>query len=322
MGHPYQHNGADFYDLFGPVERSRRGDSLIALTTRPDLRPPAAARYIASGGLLHGPRATAGRTERAGPKTIVSLEAGAKYTNTRKALGGVDHEKGIQWHALADLDYSPGDEPPSRRFLAGSITAFPYRIPNSSVWFYANAGTAWGRRDHPLAAFYFGSFRNNYVDDRPESDTARWRASRFRDRRNHREAVRPIDGRSKPSAPPFRRIGTPAFFLSYIRPAIFAGRMATDEPTDRPTIMRMSALSWISISPSRCACQWCFRSALPAAGAMAITARRNFSPPEDPLTRGWPFTDAAHWALALLPVLIMLAIFIWLDAFALMSFSR
>ena len=26
----YLHNGADFYDMFGPVERSRRGEALIA----------------------------------------------------------------------------------------------------------------------------------------------------------------------------------------------------------------------------------------------------------------------------------------------------
>ena len=25
----YWHNGADFYDLFGPVERSRKGDAFI-----------------------------------------------------------------------------------------------------------------------------------------------------------------------------------------------------------------------------------------------------------------------------------------------------
>src|SRR6476619_589616 len=33
----------------------------------------------------------------------------------------------------------------------------------------------------------------------------------------------------------------------------------------------------------------------------------------------WLVADAVHWALALIPVLVMLAIFIWLDAFALMS---
>ena len=30
-------------------------------------------------------------------------------------------------------------------------------------------------------------------------------------------------------------------------------------------------------------------------------------------------TDAAHWGLALVPVLILLGIFVWLDAFKLMS---
>ena len=33
----------------------------------------------------------------------------------------------------------------------------------------------------------------------------------------------------------------------------------------------------------------------------------------------WLLTDALHWGLALVPVLVLLAIFIWLDAFALMS---
>ncbi len=33
----------------------------------------------------------------------------------------------------------------------------------------------------------------------------------------------------------------------------------------------------------------------------------------------WLLTEAAHWGLALIPVLVLLAIFVWLDAFALMS---
>jgi RsiW-degrading membrane proteinase PrsW (M82 family) len=34
---------------------------------------------------------------------------------------------------------------------------------------------------------------------------------------------------------------------------------------------------------------------------------------------GWYLTEAVHWGVALMPVLVMLAVFIWLDAFALMS---
>jgi len=36
----------------------------------------------------------------------------------------------------------------------------------------------------------------------------------------------------------------------------------------------------------------------------------------------WLLADAAHWGLALVPVLVLLAIFVWLDAFALMSFRE
>jgi RsiW-degrading membrane proteinase PrsW (M82 family) len=36
----------------------------------------------------------------------------------------------------------------------------------------------------------------------------------------------------------------------------------------------------------------------------------------------WFLTEAAHWGLALVPVLLLLAIFVWLDAFKLMSFGE
>jgi RsiW-degrading membrane proteinase PrsW (M82 family) len=36
----------------------------------------------------------------------------------------------------------------------------------------------------------------------------------------------------------------------------------------------------------------------------------------------WVVTEAAHWSVALIPVLLMLAAFVWLDAFALMSLKE
>jgi hypothetical protein len=232
----YQHNGADFYDLFGPVERSRRGDSLIVAYDKTTIYdPPRQLDILASGALYTGLERLPSAQNVPSPKTVISLEAGAKYTNTRKALGGVDHEKGIQWHALADLDYSPGDDAAFPKIFGGVDYGVPLPIPNSSVWFYANAGTAWGRRNHPLAAFYFGSFRNNYVDDRPEK--------RYREMESFPGfAIDEIAARrfarltGEVNLPPIRfaEVGTPAFFLSYIRPAIFAGGMVTGEP-DRST---------------------------------------------------------------------------------------
>ena len=34
---------------------------------------------------------------------------------------------------------------------------------------------------------------------------------------------------------------------------------------------------------------------------------------------GWLLTEGLHWAVALVPVLVLLGVFVWLDAFALMS---
>jgi hypothetical protein len=154
---------------------------------------------------------------------------GAKYTNTRKALGGVDHEKGIAWRALADLDYADSKAFP--KLYGGVDYGVPLPLPNSSFWLYAHAGIAGGQREHPLAAFYFGSYRNNYVDDRPEK--------RYREMESFPgfeideiAARRFAKLTGEVNLPPIRfaEVGTPVFYLSYIRPAVFAGAMAVNAP--------------------------------------------------------------------------------------------
>jgi len=104
-------------------------------------------------------------------------------------------------------------------------------MSNSSVWFYGSGGVGWGKPLHPLAAFYFGAFRNNYVDNRPEK--------RYREMESFPgfgideiAARRFAKGTAEWNLPPvrFAEIGTPAFFLSYVRPAVFAGGMLTKAP--------------------------------------------------------------------------------------------
>jgi hypothetical protein len=102
---------------------------------------------------------------------------------------------------------------------------------NSSFWLHASGGLGWGQRNHPLGAYYFGAFRNNYVDNRPEK--------RYREMESFpgfdideiaaRDFARVT---AEVNLPPvrFAEIGTPAFYLSYVRPALFAGGMATRAP--------------------------------------------------------------------------------------------
>jgi hypothetical protein len=229
----YLHNGADFYDLFGPVERSRRGDAFILSYDRTRIYdPPRQFDIFGTAAIYLGLETLPGAQNIAAPKNIASFELGARYTNTRKALGGVDNEKGIAWRAISAVDYANDKAFP--KIYGGVDYGVPLPFPNSSVWLYAHAGTAWGQRLHPLAAYYFGSFRNNYVDDRPEK--------RYREMESFPGfGIDEIAARrfarltGEVNLPPIRfaEVGTPAFYLSYIRPAVFAGAMATQDPEQR-----------------------------------------------------------------------------------------
>ena len=226
----YWHNLSDFYDLFGPVLRSRKGDAIIAEYTKPLIYdPPRQLDVFGSAAAYFGLNQLPGAQNIAGPKDLRSGEVGLKYTNTTKALGGVDHEKGIEGRIAVGTDQAQGNFYPRIYGGLSAGTALPF--PNTSAWLYGWAGAVGGPRLNPLAAYYFGAFRNNYVDNRPEK--------RYREMESFPGfEIDEIAARKfarltgEVNLPPIRfaEVGTPAFYLSYIRPAVFAGGMATQEP--------------------------------------------------------------------------------------------
>jgi hypothetical protein len=229
----YKHNGADFYDLFGPVERSRRGDVfLIGWKKAKIYDPPRQLDVFVNAGAYLGLEQLPASQNVSSPKNIYSLEGGITYTNTRKSLGSVDHEKGIQWRAATSVDMAEGDWFP--KIYGGIDYGVPLPWNNSSAWIYASAGLAGGERLSPLGSFYFGSFRNNYVDNRPEK--------RYREQESFPgfeidqiAARRFLKLTGEINFPPIRfaEIGTPAFYLKHARPALFAGAMISKDPDNR-----------------------------------------------------------------------------------------
>ena len=226
----YWHNLADFYDLAGPVLRSRKGDAFIASYTKPLIYdPPRQLDVFGSIAAYFGLNQLPGAQNIQSPRNLRSAEVGLNYTNTTKALGGVDHEKGVEARIAVGADQAEGQIYP--RIYGGLSYGIPLPLPNSSFWLYAHGGMVGGPRANPLAAFYFGAFGNNYVDDRPEK--------RYREQESFPGfAIDEIAARrfakltGEVNLPPIRfaEVGTPAFYLSYIRPALFAGGMITADP--------------------------------------------------------------------------------------------
>ena len=232
-GFEYKHNGADFYDLFGPVERSRKGDAFIVSWNKTKIYdPPRQLDFFGSAAAYFGLAQLPSAQNITSPANIFSVEGGVKYTDTRKSLGGVDHEKGIAWRAIGTMDFAGSDSFP--KLQLGLDYGVPLPFANASAWIYAHAGVAGGKASSPLGSFYFGSFRNNYVDNRPEK--------RYREIESFPGfEIDQIDARrfvkltGEINLPPvrFAEIGTPAIYLSYLRPALFAGTMLTRDAGGR-----------------------------------------------------------------------------------------
>ena len=121
------------YDLAGPVLRSRKGDAFIASYTKPLIYdPPRQLDVFGSAAAYFGLDQLPGAQNIASPKDLRSFEAGLHYTNTSKALGGVDHEKGVEGRIAAGTDQALGQWFPRIYGGLSAGTALPW--PNSSAW--------------------------------------------------------------------------------------------------------------------------------------------------------------------------------------------
>jgi hypothetical protein len=230
----YWHNNAGFYDLFGPVDKSQRGDALIVIYKHPliydlprELDVTAEADYYSNLDQLPGQQNVPTLLDR----NIVSFEGGLKYVNTTKSLGAVDHEEGWGWNLDVEGDYADTRFFPK---LRGGLD-FGFALPfweHSSVWAYNAAGVGGGKAFNPLAYYYFGSFRNNFVDNGevkryrdydsfPGFDIDEIRAKNF---------VKTVLEWNLPPVR-FSDIGTPSLFLSSARPAFFGGVLVAEPAT-------------------------------------------------------------------------------------------
>jgi hypothetical protein len=228
----YWHNGANFYDLFGPTKRSRKGDAFLGEYNKALIfDDPRRLDLSILGAYFTGlDTLPVNQNVPSDFDEIVSGEVELDYTDTRTSQNSVDHEKGWRWQLAANVDRADGDT--VSRYRGGLDFGFALPFRNSSVWLYNAAGVASGNRENVLASFYFGGFGNNYVDD--------GEVKRYREHDSFPGfEIDELAGRDfaktvlELNLPPlrFEEVGSPGFFLGWARPAIFVGALAA-KPAD------------------------------------------------------------------------------------------
>jgi hypothetical protein len=222
-------NSADFYDLFGPTKVGRKGyEVLVGHKNLLVFDEPRRLELDLSGSL-------AGNLDRLPEYQNVSvdvdrlytLDAELAYTDVRNSLGNVDDETGVRWSGRVQGRSDGQTAVP--RILGTCDRGIPLPIGHSSVWLRTAAGVSPADRDNPFANFYFGGFGNNYIDHGNEK--------RYREHYAFPGLeLNEVGGRNflkstvEWNLPPLRfaRLGTPALYATWLRPAVFAGALATN----------------------------------------------------------------------------------------------
>ena len=224
-----RYNYADFYDLFGPTKESLKGNWLYLGYDKTLIydQPRKLNFHTQLDVFSDLDRLPRYQNVDATVDKLTSFEIGLDYSNAKSSLGHVDDEKGFTWKTIAAADHVDGDTIP--KFFGSFDFGFPFLWKHSSIWLRNSAGLAIGELDDDFANFFFGGFGNNYVD--------RGEIKRYREAHSMPGfEIDAIPGRNFHRAmlelnlPPvrFERAGTPAFYLSWARPALFVSYLTTN----------------------------------------------------------------------------------------------
>ncbi len=224
-----RYNYADFYDLFGPTEEGLKGnwvylgyDKTLFYDQPRKLNFHTRLDYFSDLDRL--PRY---QDVNVTFSKLTSYEIGIDYSNVRSSLGSVDYEKGFTWQATAAADHVNGETIP--KFFGSFDFGIPFLWKHSSLWLRNSAGFANGDPLDEFANFFFGGFGNNYVDRgevkryRQEHSLPGFEINEISGLNFHRAML-------ELNLPPvrFERAGTPGFYLSWARPALFVSYLTTN----------------------------------------------------------------------------------------------
>jgi sugar lactone lactonase YvrE len=222
-------NGADFYDLAGPTEHSRKGNR-FTIGYDKTLMSDGPRSLALDMNINHYSDMDALPRYQNIPTTFDKLSvfnASLEYSNRRSSIGAVDSEKGYRWLLGTSVSHVDGDTIP--QYLGEFDFGFALPWKHSSIWIRNSLGGSDGDILDEFANFYFGGFGNNYVD--------RGTIKRYRDWYSMPGFdLNQVSGQTFHKAmlewnlPPilFSKVGTPGFYLTWARPSIFFNSLTTN----------------------------------------------------------------------------------------------
>jgi hypothetical protein len=255
-------NRSDFYDLFGPTKRSRKGkelrlgyDDLLIYDDPRLLTLKYDAEILDDIDTL--PEA---QNVGAGFKRLISTEVGLYYSNLRRSLGAVNDETGNTASVSVAATRVGTSTVPS--IVAEAAFGYPLPLPHTSIWLRGAIGLTNGDPINSVANFYFGAFGNNYVDNREIKRYHRYSSMPGFDL-DQISAQRFAKTTLELNLPPylFENVGLPVAHATWLRPSIFASTLWADPDRSSSqrqrftslglqTDMRISVLHWSNVTLS------------------------------------------------------------------------
>jgi hypothetical protein len=224
------YNKTDFYDLFGSTKRSRAGYTIgLSYGKSYNLRSPLVYKFNVGAYTYGDLEVLPSYQNIATPiKNFHAFSASAGVEKLRKTLGGVDHEMGFSWDVDATGFLAGGDVFPTLQ----SDQSVGFLVPvmrNTSFWIRNSIGQSLGNRNSALSNFYFGGFRNNYVDWQPSEQyrkTMAFPGAQI----DEIQAYNYIKTMGELNLKPIRlrNIGLTWGYPTYIKSSLFATHLITD----------------------------------------------------------------------------------------------
>jgi hypothetical protein len=222
-------NRSDFYDIFGPTKRSRKGyaaklgyDWELYNDEPRILDVLFNYAYYDQIDTLPGAQNIQTNFTR-----LMTGEVALRYTDVKRSIGAVDDEKGIRWLVDYTGNLVNGQTVPQVRGELDLGYALP--MPNSSIWLRTAGGFANGDRNNTVANFYFGGFGNNYVDDKSIKRYRNYDSFPGFDI-NQISALSFVRAMGEWNITPyvFESAGTPSLYLNWLRPSVFVAGLWGD----------------------------------------------------------------------------------------------